>query len=356
MLIALMFATASIQAQSARRPVTKDKKERARTTSTYNKETSSQKAKSTKPARKAQTQQVRSQKSRSTQQAKTTQPARTAQTQQVRKQSANYKPPARTNNGQQVRKQRVKNNKTTPNNNGRQYVRNQNANSNNGNQVRNPNGYKEPRQQVRNPVSMTTTKNPRSTYRKPNNMVTKEARYNPPVKTKNYYNNRAYYGGNHYHYAYPTTKVKFHYHHNTYVNSYRVLYYPTYGDIYWNRNMYRDYHRWYPGFNWSYSYGYSIQTISVFDAKYNLGEVANVYGRVYATWHNNETDDFLLFFGGDFPYQQFTVVVPGHVARKFSWRPENYFLGEHITITGLITTFDGSPEIVVKNKRQLGLY
>ena len=59
MLIALMFATASIQAQSARRPVTKDKKERARTTSTYNKETSSQKAKSTKPARKAQTQQVR---------------------------------------------------------------------------------------------------------------------------------------------------------------------------------------------------------------------------------------------------------------------------------------------------------
>ena len=235
-------------------------------------------------------------------------------------------------------------------------MRKQNANNIHGNQVRNQNGYKEPRQQVRNPVSMTTTKNPRSTYRKPNNMVTKEARYNPPVKTKNYYNNRAYYGGNHYHYAYPTTKVKFHYHHNTYVNSYRVLYYPTYGDIYWNRNMYRDYHRWYPGFNWSYSYGYSIQTISVFDAKYNLGEVANVYGRVYATWHNNETDDFLLFFGGDFPYQQFTVVVPGHVARKFSWRPENYFLGEHITITGLITTFDGSPEIVVKNKRQLGLY
>ena len=81
-----------------------------------------------------------------------------------------------------------------------------------------------------------------------------------------------------------------------------------------------------------------------------------VYGRVYSTWHNKETDDFLLFFGGDFPSQQFTVVVPGHVARKFSWRPERFFLGEHITINGLITTFDGSPEIVVKNKRQLSLY
>jgi hypothetical protein len=370
MLIALIFATASIQAQSARRPVTQEKKERARTTSTYKRETTSHKAKST-------------------------QPARTAQTQQVRKQSANYKQPAKTNNGQKVRTQQAKYNKPAPNNNGRQYVRNENANNNNGNQVRNQNGYKEPRQKVRKPapnnngrqyvrnenannnngnqvrnqngykesrqqlnkpVSMTTTNNPRSTYRKPNNKITVEARYNAPVKTKNYYNNRAYYGGNHYHYAYPTTKVRFHYHHNTYYNNYRVLYYPTYGDFYWNRNMYRDYHRWYPGFNWSYNYGHRIQTISVFDVKYNLGEVAYVYGRVYATWHNNETDDFLLFFGGDFPYQQFTVVVPGHVARKFSWRPERFFLGEHVTINGLITTFDGSPEIVVKDKRQLSLY
>lgn len=322
MLIALVFATASIQAQSARRPATQEKKEKARTT---------------QPARQAQTKQVRSQQSKSTQKARTSQPARTAQTQQVRKQQVKGKNPA-------------------SNNNGRQYVRNQNANNNHGNQVRNQNGYKTARQEVRKPVSMTTTKNPNSTYRKPNNKFTEEARYSAPVKHKNYYNNRAYYSGNHYHNAYPTTKVKFHYHHNTYANRYHVLYYPTYGDFYWNRNMYRDYHRWYPGYHWSYNYGHRIQSISVFDAKYNLGEVAYVYGRVYATWHNKETDDFLLFFGGDFPYQQFTVVVPGHVARNFSWRPENFFLGEHITINGLITTFDGSPEIVVKNKRQLSLY
>ena len=304
MLIALVFATATIQAQSARRPVTQEKKERARPTRTYSRETSSQKVKSTQPARKAETKQVRNQ------------PARKAETKQVRNQSA--------------RKAETK-------------------------QVRNQPARKAQTQQVRKPVSMTTSNNPRSTYRKPNNRMTAEPRYDAPVKSKKY-NNRSYYGGNHYHYAYPTRKVKFHYHHDTYINRYHVLYYPTYGDIYWSRNMYRNYHRWYPGFHWRYNYGHRIQTISVFDAKYNLGEVAMVYGRVYATWHNKETDDFLLFFGGDFPYQQFTVVVPGHVARKFSWRPERYFLGEHITITGLITTFDGSPEIVVKNKRQLGIY
>jgi len=120
--------------------------------------------------------------------------------------------------------------------------------------------------------------------------------------------------------------------------------------------MYHNYYNWYPGFQWNYSYGQRIQTISVFDAKYNLGEVAMVYGRVYATWYNEETNDYLLFFGGEFPNQQFTVVVPAYVARKYSRRPEMYFLGEHITVTGLITTYDGSPEIVVKNKSQLGLY
>ena len=74
--------------------------------------------------------------------------------------------------------------------------------------------------------------------------------------------------------------------------------------------MYRDYNRWYPNYRWRYNYGYRVQTISIFDAKYNLGEVAMVYGRVYASWHNKETDDYLLFFGGDYPAQQFTVVVP----------------------------------------------
>ncbi len=378
MLIALIFATASIQAQSARRPVTQEKKERARSTKTYSRESTSQKAKSIQPARKAQTQQVRTQPARNTKTKQVrNQPARNTKTKQVRNQQVKYNKTEPNNNGRQyVRnqnannnrgnqernqngykepRQQVKNNKTRPNNNGRQYVRNQNANNNHGNQVRNQNGYKEPRQQVNKPVSMTTSNNPRSTYRKPNNKITTEPRYSAPVKSKKY-NNRSYYGGNHYHYAYPTRKVKFHYHHDTYINSYHVLYYPSYGNIYWSRNMYRDYHRWYPEFHWRYNYGHRIQSISVFDAKYNLGEVAMVYGRVYATWHNRETDDFLLFFGGDFPYQQFTVVIPGHVARKFSWRPERYFLGEHITITGLITTFDGSPEIVVKNRRQLDIY
>lgn len=197
------------------------------------------------------------------------------------------------------------------------------------------------------PVSISTPRNPKSDYRAPEHKT--------HVKN-NKYSEKRYYGGNHYHHVYPKQHVKTHYHHNTYVHHYNVLYYPAYNEMYWTRNMYNDYRRWYPNYRWRYDYGYRIQSLSIFDTKYNLGEVAMVYGRVYATWHNQETDDYLLFFGGDYPAQQFTVVLPGHVARRFSWRPERYFLGEHMTATGLITTFDGIPEIIVKNKRQVGIY
>lgn len=178
---------------------------------------------------------------------------------------------------------------------------------------------------------------------------------NRPMKNNKYTKER-YYSGKHYHNAHPAKKVKTHYHYDTHHHHYKVLYYPAYYDIYWTRNMYRDYNRWYPNYRWRYNYGYRIHTISIFDAKYNLGEVAMVYGRVSATWHNRETDDYLLFFGGDYPGQQFTVILPGRLARKYSWRPERYFLGEHMTVTGLITTFDGIPEIIVKNKQQVGIY
>ncbi len=201
--------------------------------------------------------------------------------------------------------------------------------------------------QLKRPKSISTSHHPRSDYRKPETKV--YARHKS-------YDNKKYYSGHHYHHTRPVGRIKTHYHHDTYINHYNVLYYPAYHEIYWTRNMYRDYRRWYPNYRWRYDYGYRINTISVFDAKYNLGEVSMVYGRVYSTWHNRETDDYLLFFGGDFPNQQFTVVLPGRVARKFNWRPERYFPGEHLTVTGLITTYDGSPEIIVKNVRQVGIY
>lgn len=200
---------------------------------------------------------------------------------------------------------------------------------------------------VKQPVSVSTRNNPYSEYR---SMAT--LRKDRPVN----YAGKSYYSGHYYHHFYPGTHIKIHHHYETYQHHYQVLYRPVYREIYWTRSMYSSYCRWYPNFHWRYDFGYRVRTISIFETKYNLGEVANVYGRVYGTWHNRETDDYLLFFGGDFPNQEFTVVLPGNIARRFNWRPERFFLGEHITVTGLITTYEGIPEIIVKDRKQLDLY
>lgn len=156
---------------------------------------------------------------------------------------------------------------------------------------------------------------------------------------------------------YPTAKINVHVHPHTYRNHYKVLYYPRYSEIIWTRGMFREYRDIYPHYtNWHYHFGYRIQTISAFDAKYNIGEISRVYGRVYATWFNKETDDLLLFFGGEYPQQDFTLVVPGKIARRYSWRPHRYFLGQHIIATGLVTRYEGKPEMVIKKRKQLDVY
>jgi hypothetical protein len=214
-------------------------------------------------------------------------------------------------------------------------------------------------------VSTTTRNNPRSDYRSPNRTVnagktrldpksraTQTNRTSHVVVDRNN-NSRSHANNRHY---YPAKKVKMHVHPRVVHNNYRVMYYPAHREVIWTSRMHRYYVDLYPGYVWGYNTGYHIQTISAFETRYNVGEVARVYGRVYATWYNRESDDLLLFFGGEFPHQEFTMVIPGHIARRYNWRPERYFLGQHILATGLITSYDGSPEMIIKNKNQMDIY
>lgn len=214
-------------------------------------------------------------------------------------------------------------------------------------------------------VSTTTRHNPNSDYRSPNRTVnagktrldpkprTTQANRNPHVVVNRNHNSNSHAVHRNY---YPSKKVKVHVHPRTYHNHYKVMYYPAHREIVWTNRMHRYYVDLYPGYTWRYNIGYHIQTISAFETRYNVGEVARVYGRVYATWYNRDSDDLLLFFGGEFPYQEFTMVIPGHIARRYNWRPERYFLGQHILATGLITSYDGSPEMIIRNKSQVDIY
>ena len=171
---------------------------------------------------------------------------------------------------------------------------------------------------------------------------------------------------NHHEYSSPRVyraqhTVVHHYNYKPAPREYRAKYYayrrPAEIEIIWTPVMHRHYIRMYPMVKyWYYTNGYHISMVSAYDAEYYRGEVRTVYGRVTEVFYSRATDEYFLYFGLYYPYQDFTVVLPGTIARQYSFKPERYFDQRYLAITGLITTFNGEPEIVVKESFQINFY
>ncbi|MBA7528541.1 hypothetical protein ES705_20728 [subsurface metagenome] len=156
-------------------------------------------------------------------------------------------------------------------------------------------------------------------------------------------------------------RVVHHYYTSPPSRAYRAQHYvyraPVKINIIWTPVLHRHYIRMYPIVkHWNYHHGYRIATISAYSAEFYMGEVATVYGRVTEVYYSRSTDEYFLYFGLHYPYQDFTVVIPGWIARKYSHSPSRFFDNQHIVMTGLITSFNGEPEIVVKESFQIHLY
>jgi hypothetical protein len=171
--------------------------------------------------------------------------------------------------------------------------------------------------------------------------------------TTTYYPSQRKYYGHH--------EVRHHYNSPPRSRFYRAKHYPyrtpVYVNIVWTERMRNSYIKMYPSvIHWHYNIGYRIETVSAYDALYYTGEVRNVYGKVYETYYSGKTDEFFLYFGAYYPYHDFTVVVPGRIARKFSRRPDLYFENQYVMVNGLITSYEDQPEMVIHRYFQIQLY
>ncbi|MBN1949560.1 MAG: hypothetical protein JW801_00050, partial [Bacteroidales bacterium] len=180
-------------------------------------------------------------------------------------------------------------------------------------------------------------------------------RRSQPASTRNvvtYNSPRAYHQKHtvHHHYHTPPPSVEYRRVHTVYRAPVNV-------HFYWTPTMHRHFIEIYPMVNhWKYHNGYHIQSISAYDAMYYRGEVMTVYGLVSDVYYSRNTDEYYLYYGPYYPYQDFTVVIPGYLARMYSRNPASFFTNRYLAITGLITTYDGEPEIVVRKDFQISLY
>lgn len=111
------------------------------------------------------------------------------------------------------------------------------------------------------------------------------------------------------------------------------------------------YVNYFPGYRIHYSR--HIDVIPGDIARYHVGDLKVVYGRVYETYYDPQVNEFYLYFGSPYPRQDLTVVVTGRDARRLARKTARYFIGWDFSVAGLITSWEGKPEIVINDKDQL---
>jgi hypothetical protein len=91
-----------------------------------------------------------------------------------------------------------------------------------------------------------------------------------------------------------------------------------------------------------------------YQAKNHLGENATVCGLVVSTKYleSKRRSPTLLDLDRAYPDQPFTIVIWGADRPKFG-TPEVGYKGKRVCVTGTITEFRGTPEIVAKDPAQI---
>ena len=97
------------------------------------------------------------------------------------------------------------------------------------------------------------------------------------------------------------------------------------------------------------------EEISAAQAAKHIGEVQTVRGVVVSATYAARAKGQPTFLNLDKPYPDeiFTVVIWGSDRAKFSPSPEGAFKGKTVRVTGKITEYRGTPEIVVRDPGQI---
>jgi hypothetical protein len=96
-------------------------------------------------------------------------------------------------------------------------------------------------------------------------------------------------------------------------------------------------------------------TYTTDEAAAHVGEYAQVCGVVSSGHYAKSSKGRPTFLNldGHYPDQKFTIVIWGDDRYKFK-SPEHRFKHQKICVRGLIESFKGKPQIILKEKEQLG--
>ena len=105
---------------------------------------------------------------------------------------------------------------------------------------------------------------------------------------------------------------------------------------------------------WSWAFSAMAASLSPQDAARHIGETATICGMVASAEYeaHEQNQPTLLDLGKPHPNAIFTAVIYGENRAKFG-TPETSLRGKRICVTGQISNYQGKPEIVLTDPKQL---
>jgi micrococcal nuclease len=98
----------------------------------------------------------------------------------------------------------------------------------------------------------------------------------------------------------------------------------------------------------------SAQTkIAAKNAAKHIGQTVTIFDKVCSSKLIGNSNMVLLDIGWAHPNQYLTVVIEGKDRAKFNNKPEEYYKGRDVTVTGKIIDYKGKPEIIVSSPDEL---
>ncbi|MEM5835278.1 MAG: thermonuclease family protein [Candidatus Aenigmatarchaeota archaeon] len=88
------------------------------------------------------------------------------------------------------------------------------------------------------------------------------------------------------------------------------------------------------------------------NAKNYIGENKTVVGKIVSSFRS-KTNTIFLNFEKAYPNQCFTAVIFSSDLSKFPEMPEKYYYGKIVRVKGKITEYQGKPEIILKDPKQI---
>lgn len=100
---------------------------------------------------------------------------------------------------------------------------------------------------------------------------------------------------------------------------------------------------------------FAQKEIKIEEAKNHVGDTVKICSKIFGGKFLESSKDTPTFLnvGGNYPNAPLTLVIRADARKQFTNKPEEYYTGKTVCVTGRIELYRDKPQIVIINEAQI---